>query len=101
ALARVGGQNREVELVGPPVLVRARPLTGLRGRRVDRRVLALAAVRGHGVVGDRAAGGLLLVDALRAGGFLSHLLPSEPVSFSKQSGQVPQKTTSASSITKP
>ena len=81
ALGRVGVQHREVELVGPPVPVGVRTAAGLRGRRVDRRVLALAAVRGHGVVRDRAAGRRILVHALGAGGSVvlgvAHLLPSE------------------------
>ena len=46
ALRRVLVQHAQVQLVGPPVLVRVRPAR-LRGRRIDGRVLALAAVRGH------------------------------------------------------
>ena len=46
ALRRVLVQDLEVELVRPPVLVRVRS-AGLRGRRIDDRVLALAAVGGR------------------------------------------------------
>ena len=77
ALGRVGVQHGQVELVGPPVLVRARTSARLRRRRVDRRVFALAAVRGHRVVRDRATGGLRVLG-------VAHRFPSE------QSGHVPQ-----------
>src|SRR5207248_11540545 len=40
-------QDREVQLIGPPVLVRPRPMRRRRRRR-DGRALALAAALGHG-----------------------------------------------------
>ena len=80
-LGRVGVQHRQVQRVGPPVLERVGPSTRLGRRRVDRRVLALAALGGRRVVRDRAAGRRLLVDALRArgGGVLvvGHGVPSD------------------------
>jgi hypothetical protein len=79
ALGGVRVQRGQVEAVGPPVLVGVRTAVGRRGRRVDRRVLALAAVRSGGVVHDRAAALGLAVHPLGADGsvvVLGHLVPS-------------------------
>ncbi len=80
AAGRVGVQDLEVQHVGPPVLEGVRAPAGLGLRRVDRRVLALAAVRRGRVMHDRASRRRLVVDPLRVRGgvvlAVAHLFPS-------------------------